>query len=125
MSLLRRVPVLLLASSITFGGFIPFWDAEYAIRLFGLPGRIAVSPTAQSVMILSSARISAIGMAIFIFMYQRKYAAVDTMLSVIGYIGLVDGYVCWMEGVPNKAVFRCAASLLAAAWGWFGLTTGD
>jgi hypothetical protein len=103
---------------------MPFLNAEYAILEFGLPERIAVSKPAQSVMILSSGRITTLGLALFTFYFQRKLAAVDTILLLLGYVGLVDGYVCWLEGVPNKAIFRLASGLAIAAWGWFGMTEG-
>lgn len=40
-------------------------------------------------------------------------------------VGLADGYVCWQEGVPGRAVFRLASGLVIAAWGWFGMTAGS
>ncbi len=103
---------------------MPFFNAEYAIQEFGLPKRVAISKPAQSIMIVSSARITAIGLALFTFYFQGKLAAVDTMLTVLGYVGLVDGYVCWMENVPGKAVFRTVSGVLISAWGWFGMTAG-
>lgn len=103
---------------------MPFFNAEYAIREFGLPQRIAVSKPAQSIMILSPARITTIGLALFTFYFQEKLEVVDTVLVLLGYVGLVDGYVCWLEGVPGKAVFRLASGLAIAAWGWFGMTEG-
>ncbi|KAI9644960.1 hypothetical protein NHQ30_006995 [Ciborinia camelliae] len=122
---LRHIPPLFVATALTFGGLIPFFNAEYAILEFGLPKRIAVSKPAQSIMILSSARISAIGIALFTFYFQGKYTAVDTVLATLGYVGLVDGYVCWCEGVPNKAVFRFLSGVLISAWGWLGMTAGN
>ena len=121
---LRHVPTLFVATATTFGGLIPFFDAEYAILEFGLPKRVAISKQAQSIMILSSGRITTLGLALFTFYIQEKLAAVDTILLLLGYVGLVDGYVCWLEGVPGKAVFRLTSGLLIAAWGWFGMTEG-
>lgn len=121
--LLRHGPPLLIATALTFGGLMPFFNAEYAILEFGLPQRVAISKPAQSIMIISSARITAIGLALFTFYAQQNYAAVDTILFILGYVGLVDGYVCWREKVPNRAIFRAMSGLLIAAWGWFGMTT--
>ena len=121
---LRHIPSLLVATATTFGGLMPFFNAEYAILEFGLPQRIAISKPAQSIMIVSSARIAAIGLALFTFYWQEKLAAVDTIMAILGYVGLVDGYVCWREGVPNKAVFRALSGALITAWGWFGMTAG-
>jgi hypothetical protein len=121
---LRHIPPLLLATTTTVGGFMPLWDPEGAIRLFGLPQRIAISKTAHPLMILSSARISAIGIAIWMLYLRKNYEAVDVVLTSIGWIGVIDGYVCWNEGVPGKAVMRSTSSLLAMLWGVFGMTSG-
>ncbi|EEH48600.2 uncharacterized protein PADG_04679 [Paracoccidioides brasiliensis Pb18] len=120
----RHIPPLLVAAAMTFGGLIPFYNAEYAIKEFGLPQRIAVSKPAQSVMLTASARISAIGLALWAFYSQGKLAEFDTILITLGYVGLVDGYVCWREGVPVRAVFRVTSGVLIAAWGWYGMTEG-
>lgn len=119
---LLHIPPLLVATALTFGGLMPFFNAEYAILEFGLPSRVAISKPAQSIMIVSSARITAIGMALFTFYLQGHLEAVDTILFILGYVGLVDGYVCWREDVPRKAVFRTLSGVAIAAWGWFGLT---
>lgn len=122
-SLFHVLP-LFVAAATTFGGLMPFFNAEYAILEFGLPHRIASSKPAQSVMILSSARITAIGMCLFAFYVQGKLVEFDTVLTILGaYVGVVDGYVCLRENVPNKAVFRTASGLAIAAWGWFNLTS--
>jgi hypothetical protein len=122
--ILRHIPPLLLATTITIGGFMPLWDAEGAIRLFGLPQRIAISKTAQPIMVLSSARISAIGIAIWMLYIRQQYEAMDIVLMVFAYIGAIDGYVCWKEGVPGKAVFRAISSAAVGLWGFYGMTVG-
>ena len=73
-------------------------------------------------MIVSSARITAIGIALFTFYFQGKLEAVDTILLILGCVGLVDGYVCWLQGVTGKAIFRTLSGTLIAAWGWYGMT---
>lgn len=119
---LLHVPPLLVATALTFGGLIPFFNAEYAILEFGLPSRVAISKPAQSIMIVSSARITAIGLALFTFYFRGQFEAVDIILFILGYVGLVDGYVCWLENVPRKALFRTLSGVAIATWGWFGLT---
>jgi hypothetical protein len=44
---LRHIPTLFVATTTTFGGAMPFYNAEYAIKKFGLPERIAVSREAH------------------------------------------------------------------------------
>ena len=80
---------------------MPFFNAEAEISEFGHPQRIGISKPAQSVMIVSSARISAIGMALFTYHFQEKLEVVDTILFILGFVGLVDGYVCWRECVAG------------------------
>lgn len=104
---------------------MPFFNAEYAILEFGLPERIASSKPAQSIMILSSARITSLGLAMWTLYLQKKFSAVDTIMVCLGYVGLVDSYVCYIEGVPNTAVWRTASGILIGAWGWFGMTAGS
>ncbi|KAJ5157452.1 uncharacterized protein N7482_008552 [Penicillium canariense] len=120
---IRHLPPLLVAAATTFGGLLPLFNAEYAIREFGLPQRVADSRSAQSVMITSAARISAIGHALFLFYFQGKLVEFDTLLSVLGHVGLIDGYVCWREGVPGKGLFRAVSGLVIATWGWLRLTS--
>ncbi|EQL31866.1 hypothetical protein RJZ56_001078 [Blastomyces dermatitidis] len=120
----RHTPALLVASATTFGGLLPFFNAEYAIKEFGLPQRIAVSKQAQSVMVTQSARTTAIGITLLTFYSQDKLTEFDTILVILAYLGLVDGYVCWREGMPGKAAFRAAVGFLIAAWGWCGMTVG-
>jgi hypothetical protein len=77
-------------------------------------------------MMLSLARLTALGALVFIFYFQEKLLEVDTIMVVMGaYFGAVDGYVCWREGVPKKTVFRCVSGLFIAFWGWFGMTEGS
>ena len=121
---LRHIPPLLVTAALTFGGLMPFFNAQAAIEEFGLPEHVAISKPAQSVMMLSSARGSAIGIALFTFYFQRKYAAFDTVLAALLYVGFADGYICWIEGVPNKAIFRAASGAVIGGWGLLGLTSG-
>jgi hypothetical protein len=97
---------LLVTAALTLGGLMPFLDAEFSIREFGLPSQAAISRPAQSIMMTSAGRGTAIGMALAILYIQGKLIELDTVLSVLWYVGLVDGYVCWREGVIDVASFR-------------------
>lgn len=120
----RHIPALFIATTTTFGGLIPFFNAERAMLEFGLPPRIASSQPAQAVMITSSTRITAIGLLLYTFYFQNKLEAVDIVLISLGYIGLSDAYVCWREGVPMRGLVRGGSGLAFAVWGWFGMTAG-
>jgi len=115
---------LFCASAFTLGGLIPLFAAEHAIRETGLPPSASNSPPAQSIMILSSGRMTAIGLMLFSFYSQAKYSEIDTILLCTGWVGCIDGYVCWKEGVPGRAAFRFISGCVIAAWGWFGVTAG-
>jgi len=122
---LRHIPPLFVSAALTFGGLFPFFDGPGAIREFGLPESVATSRAATSVMILSSGRGTAIGLALFAFYFQRKYAAFDTVMTSLFYVGLVDGYVCWLEGVSGRGLFRFASGVLIGGWGLLGLTSSS
>jgi hypothetical protein len=121
---LRHVPALLIATTITLGGTMPFFNPERAIQTFGLPQRIATSKPAHAIMICSSARVSAVGIALWALYLGQHFQAMDIVFASMGYIGVVDAYVCWKEGVPGKAVFRATSAGLVALWGLLGMTAG-
>jgi hypothetical protein len=118
-----HIPPLFGATALTFGGLWPIFNGEASLLEFGLPKRVAISKSAQNVQILSSGRGTAIGLAIYAFYFQDKFEEVDTILLSLLYVGLIDGYVCWKEGVAGRGLFRFASGAFFAAWGWFGLTT--
>lgn len=82
---LLHTPPLLVATALTFGGLWPFFNAEAAILEFGLPQRIAISKTAHPLMIVGSARTTALGLALFTFYFQEKFESVDSILLILAY----------------------------------------
>ena len=101
---------------------MPFFNPERSIIAFGLPAHIATSKPAQKVMILNSARTTATGIALMALYASEKLAAMDIVFASMGYLGIVDGYVCWKEG-GNVGV-RASSGLLMGLWGVLGLTAG-
>jgi Domain of unknown function (DUF4267) len=120
----RHIPPLFIATATTFGGLWPFIHAESAMMEFGFPQRVAISRPAQAVMVVSSARTTTLGLALFMFYYQGSLGAVDSIMVLLGYVGAVDGYVLWKEGERGHALKRGCSGLLIALWGWFGMTIG-
>ncbi|KAJ5327715.1 hypothetical protein N7452_008105 [Penicillium brevicompactum] len=120
---ITHIPPLFVTAALTFGGLIPLFDAEFAIREFGLPNQAAISKPAQSLMMTSAGRGTAIGLALTTLYLQGKLIEFDTVLSVLWFVGIIDGYVCWREGVPGRGVFRATSGVVIAAWGLFGLTS--
>ena len=58
----------------------------------------------------------------FIFYAQRRFDVLDTFLIVNGaYLGLVDCYILWKEGLPSAGVFRLLGSSVFAVLGVIGL----
>jgi hypothetical protein len=122
---LRHIPVLLIATSTTFGGAAALPYPVWAIRAFGFPERIVQAPIAHSSFTLSSMRTSCMGLMLYTFMWRGQYEVVDTMLTIMGfYLGVVDAWLCWREGVPRKAVFRLVSSFCVGLWGAVGMTKG-
>jgi hypothetical protein len=118
-----HVPPLLLASVFTIGGMMPFWNAPGAIRSFGLPEHIANSKLAQTCFTVYSSRMTAWGIGMWTFWFRNNLKAIDTMLSLLLYVGAVDGYVCWKEDVPNQGLFRAFSGVLVGGWGLLCLTS--
>ncbi|KAI4863102.1 hypothetical protein F4820DRAFT_450320 [Hypoxylon rubiginosum] len=122
---LRHVPVLFTATAMTFGGMWSYFDARGAMLEFGLPDRIASTPSAAAVMHINNARTTVIGLCMYTLYFRRELAACDTILAILGaYAGLVDSYVVWREGNPRKAAFRLISSGLLSAVGFAGWTAG-
>jgi hypothetical protein len=121
---LRHIPALIVASTTTFGGIWPMFNASAAMLEFGFPRTIAETPAAAPVMVNGQARTTILGLLTFIFYFQGKYAEVDTLMVVFGgYAGVVDAFLVWRHGNPGKAVFRIVASWAIAACGVARLTS--
>ncbi|TDZ20926.1 hypothetical protein Cob_v006245 [Colletotrichum orbiculare MAFF 240422] len=114
---------MLLATIFTLASTMPMWDASGAIRAFGLPDNIATSKEAHAAFVVYGARMTAWGLAMWTFYLRGNLKAVDTMLALTLYMSAVDCYVCFREGVPDKAIFRLASGLLVSSWGIFGVTS--
>jgi hypothetical protein len=115
------LPVFL-GTSVSVACIPAYFNAPYAIRLFGLPERIATSPAAVSPWMLYSARIQSLAMMILVFYARGDYAAVDTTMAFIGCFGIADVYVCLKEGVPGKAWERGIWSFVVGLYGLAGVT---
>ncbi|KAF2756326.1 hypothetical protein EJ05DRAFT_501825 [Pseudovirgaria hyperparasitica] len=120
---LFQTPSLFVASAVTFGGLWPFFNAHGAILEFGLPPRVALSKEAQAIMVLSSARGTVVGLSMFMLYFRERFVEFDMVMATLGlYVGAVDAWICWREGMPSKAVFRGVSGALIAAWGLAGMT---
>ncbi|TKX25760.1 hypothetical protein C1H76_1906 [Elsinoe australis] len=120
----RHFPALLLATTLALGGTMPLFNGERAIQEFGLPQRIAISKPAQTVMTTSSARVSAVGLSIWAMYFNGHYQAIDIVMASLGYVGIIDCWVCWKEGVTGKAIFRVLAGSFISVLGFLKTTGG-
>ncbi len=120
----RHLFPLFTMTSVTLMSFPAYFNTPFAMHnLFGLPQRIATSPTASSPFILMTARIQAIGIMMCVFYAKGEYAAVDTVMAILGtWVTAVDVWICLKEGVRDKAVFRGVMGGLVGLCGWMGLT---
>lgn len=64
------------------------------------------------------------GLALYTFYFRRLYSAMDIIMMFLGWAGAVDGYICWKEDVPGKAMFRLLAGLVIAGLGAMGINGG-
>ncbi|KAK0381875.1 hypothetical protein CPAR01_05489 [Colletotrichum paranaense] len=120
----RHIFPLFVATTTTFGGLLALFNPAGSIRAFGLPDSIASSPTAHATFSLSSARTSVIGLLIYTFYARGDFGAIDTVLLTSGlYCGIVDGYVCYKEGEPVKALLRILSSWAVGLYGGLGITS--
>lgn len=118
-----HLPTLFVATALTIGGMWPLYNPQSAIREMGFPARIHTSKEAQAIMTLGMGRTTCIGLALWTFYLQGKLEEVDTILVLLGgWVGAIDAWVCWKEGVPGKSVFRGTSGAAIALWGWSGMT---
>ncbi|KAJ2983352.1 hypothetical protein NQ176_g754 [Zarea fungicola] len=121
-----HIPILLAATVTFLGGIWALFAPAAAMRELGLPESVAGAPSAHPVMMISGARATMLGTTMF-FLYSRgMLAECDTLLALISfYLGCVDSYVCWSQGMPGKAMVRLVSSWVLGACGLFGLTAAN
>lgn len=96
---LNHLPGLFVAFTQTFGGPPSFFIPKWCIQAYGLPDNIASSQPAQIMMVVSSARMTAIGLALFVFHFRGDYEAVDVLLLCLGgYVSLLFLFLGWGNG---------------------------
>lgn len=120
----RHTVPLLMATGKTFGGLMPFWNPENAIRGWGLPERIATVQPVQLTFLLFGSRETMIGAVMWIAYLRGHLRTVDTMMAALLYVEAADAYVCWKAGEVGKAWFRGLLGTLVGGWGLLGLTAG-
>lgn len=120
---LRHLPPLFIGFSVTIACGISYFDIPAGIRAYGLPERIASSPSAVSPWLLYVNRMQTVGMMILVFYAKGEYAAVDTVMAFVGVHAIADVYVCLKEGVPNAAIARGLMGATVSAWGLVGMTS--
>ncbi|KAF2204383.1 hypothetical protein GQ43DRAFT_437962 [Delitschia confertaspora ATCC 74209] len=122
---LRHLPPLILATSISIGGTVPYiYGPQAALVMFGFPEHIAASKAAWPIIKVGSARVTTMGLAIW-GMYLGGYLeAMDILFATMGWIALIDGLVCSQEGAPGSTMFRVSTTSAVALWGLLGMTSG-
>ncbi|PSN67347.1 hypothetical protein BS50DRAFT_574055 [Corynespora cassiicola Philippines] len=123
----RHLPPLLLATTITIGGTMPWTHGPTAALLkFGFPQHIADSKAAWPIIKVGSARVSTIGIALWgMYLGGEQYlGAMDILIASMGWMAFADTLVCSQEGAPGSAKFRGIATSCVALWGLLGMTSG-
>jgi hypothetical protein len=121
----RHIPPLLLATQVTLGGMMPFTHGpEASLLKFGFPKEIAFAKAAWPVIKIGSARVTAIGLAIWGMYLGGHYEAIDILIASTGWIAIIDGIVCHKKGAAGSTAFRVGLTTAIALWGLLGMTTG-
>lgn len=123
----RHLPALFTAAAQCWGTIWPLVSGSTrgVLLHYGLPDRVAEVPEAWTVWHVGNARTACLGILMFTFYGQRRYDVLDTFLVAIGvYLGLVDFYILWGEGLPSTGAFRLLGSSVFAVLGLVGFTQG-
>jgi len=121
----RHLPALFTAAAQCWGTIWPLISSTRGVLLhYGLPERVADVPETWTVWHVGNARTACLGILMFTFYAQRRYDVLDIFLMGTGYLGLVDCYILWNEGLPGTGLFRLLSSSVFAALGLVGFTQG-
>lgn len=122
----RHLPALFTAAAQCWGTIWPLvsGSTRSVLMHYGLPERVADVPETWTVWHVGNARTACLGILMFTFYAQRRYEVVDTFLIATGYLGIVDCYILWSEGLLSTGVFRLLSSSGFAVLGAVGFTQG-
>jgi hypothetical protein len=62
-----HLPILFMASALTFGGMLPLPHPQAAIREMDIPARVHASPAAQTIVTLGMGRTTVIDIVLWTF----------------------------------------------------------
>ncbi|KAI1067862.1 hypothetical protein LB507_010514 [Fusarium sp. FIESC RH6] len=117
-----HIPAVFIGTTFTLGGLLPFKYPHRAMREYGLPEGIVRSEPAHAAFAIYGSRVSAYGLAIWLFYLRREYHVVDTLMSLLVWWGIADLWLCLKVGAPGTGIWRFAGSLILGGWGYFGST---
>ena len=124
----RHLPALFTAAAQCWGTIWPLvsGNTRSVLLHYGLSERIADVPETWTVWHVGNARTASLGILMFIFYAQRRFDVLGTFLIINGaYLGLVDCYILWNEGLPSVGAFRLLSSAVFAILGAMGFTQGS
>ena len=121
---IRHIPPLLVAIALNLGGLFLFFVPEACITESELPPSHFTISSAQIFFGAVGSRTTAFALMMWALYLQRKYAATNTILISMTYIGLADVFICWKEGSVGVAVMRGVSWLAIGGWGFFRITVG-
>ncbi|KAF4952086.1 hypothetical protein FSARC_12718 [Fusarium sarcochroum] len=117
-----HIPACFIGTAFTLGGLLPFRAPYRAMREYGLPEGIARSEPAGLAFAIYGARVSAYGVALWLFYLRRRYDVVDTLMSLLFWWGVADLWICLKAGATKTAITRFVSSLAIGGWGYLGCT---
>ena len=107
------------------GLFHGFLKPKDAMSGWGMTDKIATSNEARIVWYGHTIRTSTLGLLVLVTYAQKNYAAVDTIMAIMGsYTGLTDVMIIWRYGIQKTAVVRFLSVLPIIFWGVAGMTAG-
>lgn len=138
----RHVPPILLATSISIGGMMPYTRGpEPLLLLFGFPpahcqqqGRLARHQSGFCSSDHDWLRafghvywrlvVQTLGERLKLILFSLGHLeAMNIFFAAMGWMALIDGVVCWRQGAPRSSAFRVSTTGAVALWGLLGMTS--
>lgn len=96
---------------------------EQPILTYGLSPNIESSKAAWPLIRIKSSRVTTIGLAMWGICLGEHLEAIDTLLPCIGWMDVIDGIVCTMDGALGLAKTIAAYQGVVAVKGMLQITS--
>ncbi|KAI0023826.1 hypothetical protein F4780DRAFT_727969 [Xylariomycetidae sp. FL0641] len=102
----------------------PLLGNAWNMRLYGLPAEVIGAPASRPAWEARQGRTVLLGLLMHVFYWRGQYAACDTLLVGVAFLGLSDFWTLWrqQQGGGPWPFARLIFSAAFAATGWWGWT---